>query len=393
MNTEATKTGLQLRSLITSQGELKLYLEKIQVPVPAADEVVVQVEATPINPSDVGVLLGPADISTAQSVGSGAEAVVTATVANAALQALAGRLDESQLVGIEGAGLVVAAGASRQAQALLGKTVAFRGGGMYATWRAAPASDVVALPAGATAAQGASFFVNPLTALAMVETMRREGHKALVHTAAASNLGQMLNRICLNDGIDLVNIVRRAEQEQILRDLGARWVLNSNAVDFTAQLTDALAQTGATLAFDATYGGPLTDQILTAMEAAASRNATQFNRYGSSVYKQVYIYGGLDRRRFELGRSFGLQWGIGGFLLPNFLEKVGPDVAQRLRERVLAELTTTFASHYTDEISLSETLDLDVLKAFSRQATGKKYLINPSKALHGDTGFQETASK
>jgi NADPH2:quinone reductase len=378
MDNAPAKSGFQLRSLLTPGGELKLFLDKMSRPTPAADEVVIQVEATPVNPSDLGVLVGPADLNTATVAGSGADTVVSAKVPEAAMSALAGRIGEGLLIGNEGAGLVVSAGAVPEAQALIGRTVAFRGGAMFATWRAAPAEAVVALPVGVTAAQGASFFVNPLTALAMVETMRMEGHTAIVHTAAASSLGQMLNRICLKDSIALVNIVRRNEQMEILRAEGARSVLNSSEPGFVTALADALAESGATIAFDATFGGTLTDQILTAMEAAATRDAAEFARYGSSVQKQVYIYGGLDSRRFELGRSFGLSWNISGFLLTSFMQKVGPEVVARLRARVVAELTTTFATHYTDEISLVEALDLEIIKAYSRQATGRKYLINPT---------------
>jgi NADPH2:quinone reductase len=283
-------------------------------------------------------------------------------------------------VGNEGAGVVVAAGASAAAQRLLGKTVAALGGAMYAQYRCVPVEQCLPLPAGATPADGASSFVNPLTALGMVETMRREGHKALVHTAAASNLGQMLNRICQKDQVGLVNIVRSPEQAELLRKDGAQYVVDSTSDNFMAELTDALAATGATIAFDAIGGGRLAGQILSAMEAAANRTAKEYSRYGSTTLKQVYIYGGLDTRPTELVRDFGMTWSMGGWLLFPFLQKAGPDTVQRLKQRVADELKTTFASHYTKEVSLAEALQADALAAYGKRATGTKYLINPSKA-------------
>jgi NADPH:quinone reductase-like Zn-dependent oxidoreductase len=275
--------------------------------------------------------------------------------------------------------VVVKAGSSDAAQALLGKTVAMIGGAMYAQYRCLKAKDVLPLPAGTTPAEGASCFVNPLTSLGMVETMRREGHKALVHTAAASNLGQMLNKICLKDGVDLVNIVRNAEQADILRKLGAKHVVDSSAPTFMDDLTSALIETGATLAFDAIGGGRLAGQILTCMEAAANKTAKAYSRYGSTVYKQVYIYGSLDTRPTELVRAFGMAWGVGGWLLTPFLQKIGAADGARLRQRVVDELKTTFASHYTKEVSLQEALQLQNIAAYGKRATGEKYLINPNK--------------
>jgi hypothetical protein len=292
---------------------------------------------------------------------------------------MAGRLDESMPVGNEGAGVVVKAGASDAAQTLLGRTVAMIGGAMYAQYRSLKARDCLVLPAGTTAAEGASCFVNPLTSLGMVETMRIEGHKALVHTAAASNLGQMLNRICLKDGIGLVNIVRNPQQEDLLRLAGASHVCNSAAPTFEEDLTQALVETGATLAFDAIGGGKLASRILTCMEVAASKKAKTYSRYGSTVYKQVYIYGGLDPGPVELSRAFGMAWGVGGWLLFSFLRRIGAAEAQKLRERVVAELKTTFASHYTKVVSLREALQLGNIAAYSKRATGEKYLINPNK--------------
>lgn len=372
--------SLQLRSKVTSGGELELSLARVPIPEPAADEVVVRIEASPINPSDLGLLIGPADVSKLQVSGSGDDAVVTAPVPEQFLRALTARLDQSMPVGNEGAGIVVAAGASPQAQALLGKAVALLGGAMYAQHRAVKAADVLVLPEGATPADGASCFVNPLTALSMTEVMRREGHTALVHTAAASNLGQMLQKICTKDGIGLVNIVRSQEQVDILKGLGAQHVLDSTTPDFMDRLIEAVDATGATLAFDAIGGGKLASQILSAMEIVASRKAGEYSRYGSSVHKQVYIYGGLDTRPTELARSYGLSWGVNGWLLTPFLVKIGAEEAGKLRARVAAELKTTFASHYTAEISLAEALKPEVIAAYNKRATGEKYLINPAKA-------------
>jgi NADPH:quinone reductase-like Zn-dependent oxidoreductase len=371
-------TGLQLRSLVKSGGELELSLARVPVQAPAEDEVVVRVEAAPINPSDLGLLLGAADMTTAVRSGSDESAVVKAAIPAPFMRAMAGRLDQSMPVGNEGAGLVMAAGGSDLAQGLLGRTVAMIGGAMYAQYRTLKAADCLVLPEGATPAEGASCFVNPLTALGMVATMRLEGHTALVHTAAASNLGQMLNRICQADGVPLVNIVRSEAQGDLLRAMGAAHVCDSSAPTFVADLTEALVATGATLAFDAVGGGRLAGQILTAMEAAVNRTAAVYSRYGSSVHKQVYIYGGLDTRPTELTRGFGMAWGLGGWLLFPFLQRIGPIEAQRLRERVAAELTTTFASHYTQEVSLTQALDLAHIAAYNRRATGEKYLINPS---------------
>jgi NADPH2:quinone reductase len=371
-------SGLQLRSLIKSSGELEVSLARVDIPDPAADEVLVRVEATPLNPSDLGLLLGAADLSTAKA-GDGPK--LTASVPQHLMRAMAGRVDQSLPVGNEGAGTVVAAGSDPAAQSLLGKRVAGIGGAMYAQYRNFRAADVLPLPPGASAADGASCFVNPLTALGMVATMRSEGHTALVHTAAASNLGQMLQKICLADGVSLVNIVRNAEQAKILKDIGATHVLDSTSPSFVGDLTDALAETGATLAFDAIGGGKLAGQILGAMEAALVRTAAAYSRYGSATHKQVYIYGGLDTGPSELVRNFGMSWGLGGWLLTYFLMRTPPAEVQKLRQRVADELKTTFASHYTAEIGLAEALDPKIAGAYNRKTTGEKYLINPNKGL------------
>ncbi len=373
-------TGLQLRSQVLASGELELSLASVATPQPAPDEVLVRIEATPINPSDLGLLFGAADTRTGVLSGTAANPVLTLQIPERLMPAMAARTGQSMPVGNEGAGVVVAAGSSETAQALLGKTVALIGGAMYAQYRCMPTKQCLVLPEGVTPAQGASCFVNPLTALGMVETMRREGHLALVHTAAASSLGQMLNRVCLKDGIPLVNIVRKPEQAVLLRDQGARHVCDSSAPGFLAELTQALVETGATLAFDATGGGPLAGQILNCMEAALNRTATEYSRYGSITHKQVYIYGGLDSRPTEFVRNFGFAWGMGGWLLFPFLQRLGDAGAQLLRQRVVTELTTTFASHYAQEISLAQALQPEVIALYAQRSTGAKILINPHKA-------------
>ncbi len=370
-------TGTQLRSRVTQDNTLELSLIEVTLPDPEPDEVIVQVEATPINPSDLFLLLGPADISTARVSGTPESPVLTADIPAKMMRMVAGRLGQSLPVGNEGAGVVVAAGSSDAAQALMGKTVGIAGGEMYAQYRCMKAYMCMEIPAGTSAAEGASCFVNPMTSLAMVETMRAEGHTALVHTAAASNLGQMLNRICIEDGIELVNIVRKPEQEEILRNLGAKYVCNSTSDTFLKDLTAALIETGATLAFDATGGGKLASSILSCMETAAVQSMTEYNRYGSDVYKQVYVYGLLDRSPTTLSINYGFEWGIGGWLLTPFLQKAGMTKMIEMRTRIAAGLKTTFASHYTREISLAETLSLQAVAVYSKQATGEKFLIRP----------------
>ena len=379
MPTQIPATALQLQSLVKADQTVELSLETVEVPEPGPGEVVVRVEASPINPSDLGLLLAGADVTAAVSSGSADRPVVTAPLPDAAMRAVKARVGIPMPVGNEGSGIVVAAGSSAAAGALLGKTVAMAGGGMYAQYRCVDVSLCLELPEGTPAVDGASSFVNPMTALGMVETMRMENHQALVHTAAASNLGQMLNRLCLEEQVPLVNIVRRPVQEQLLRSAGATYVCNSTSPAFLDELTAALKETGATLGFDATGGGKLASQILTGMEAAASAAAGGYSRYGSAVHKQVYIYGSLDRGPTELTRNFGMAWGVGGWLLTPFLQKIGLDGMMRLRRRVAAGLTTTFASSYTDQVSLAGALQLDAIAAYSRQATGSKYLIIPSR--------------
>ncbi len=377
MPTAVPATALQLKSLVTADQRVELFLDTVEVPEPGPGEVLVRVEAAPINPSDLGLLLAGADVAAAAATGTADRPVITAPLPEAAMRGLRARVGIPMAVGNEGAGTVVAAGSSAAAAALLGKTVAAAGGAMYAQYRCVDASFCLELPEGTRAADGASSFVNPMTALGMTETMRLENHRGLVHTAAASNLGQMLNRLCIADGIPLVSIVRRPEQEELLRAAGARHVCDSSSPSFAADLTAALTETGATLAFDAVGGGTLASHILTCMETAALASAGSYSRYGSATHKQVYIYGSLDRRPTELARSYGMAWGIGGWLLTPFLQRIGLDGMQRLRSRVAAELTTTFASHYTDEVSLAGALSVEAIADYSRQTTGRKYLIIP----------------
>ena len=371
----------QLRSTVTSDGYLELSLAEVEIPEPGPNEVVVRVEAAPINPSDLGLLIGPADMSQAEVSGTRDNPLVRAPIPAAALESQADRFDQSLPAGNEGAGVVVAAGSSDAAQSLQGKMVGAIAREMYSQYRVMHVAQCLELREGTTAREGAACFVNPLTVLGMVETMRLEGHTALVHTAAASNLGQMLQKVCNDEGIDLVNIVRRPQHVELLKQIGARYVCDTSSDSFESDLTEALIETGATLAFDATGGGRLASQLLSGMETAAKTKQPGFNRYGSNVYKQVYIYGGLDTSPTVLQRDFGLAWGLGGWLLTPFLERVGPEAAERLRQRVADEVTTTFASHYAKEISLAEALDLDNIAVYNRRATGEKYLINPNKDI------------
>jgi NADPH2:quinone reductase len=379
MSIDDARTGLQMRSLVKKSGTLELSLVSIATPEPGPDEVVVRIEAAPINPSDLALLFGSADMATAKTAGPPANPVVTATIPEKLMKGMEARVEQSMPVGNEGAGVVIRSGSSDGAKALLGKTVAVLGGAMYSQYRCLKVNQCMVLPAGTTPEQGASSFVNPLTALGMVETMRRESHTALVHTAAASNLGQMLVKICRDDKVGLVNIVRKEEQEGALKALGAAHVCNSSSPSFKRDLTEALAATGATLAFDATGGGRLAGQILTCMEAALNRSAKEYSRYGSTTHKQVYIYGGLDPTPIEIVRNFGMAWGLGGWLLTPFLQKIGPAAAQKLRDRVALELKTTFASSYSGDVSLAEALQPEAIAAYGRRATGEKYLVRPNK--------------
>ena len=371
-------TGMQLKSTATEDGKLALTLEDVTLGAPEADEVIVRVEAAPINPSDLGLLLGPADVSSLAASGTAGRPILTFSIPKERMGGVRARLGQSLAVGNEGAGTVIDAGEG--AKALIGRKVGMMGGAMYSQYRKLKAREVVPLPNGASAVDGAAMFVNPLTALAFVESMRTEGHKAIVHTAAASNLGQMLLKICLADGVPLVNVVRSDAQAKSLTDIGASHVVNSQAPDFRARLVDAIAETGATLAFDAIGGGTLGSDIVQAMEQAANRSAKEYSRYGSDAFKQLYIYGALDLSPTVLNRlAYGFRWSVSGFLLTPWMRNAPKETVQRMRQRVLDELTTTFASHYTATIGLAEALKPEVLKAYERKATREKYLIDPTR--------------
>lgn len=374
-----TDTNIQLISTVNEDNTLTLALQAIDMPQPGADEVVIRIEAAPLNPSDLGVLFSAADMSTAKQSGTEQSPVIKADIPAQFMPSLKTRVGVATPVGNEGAGTVVAAGSSPAAQALMGKTVAVIGGGTYRQYHCVNVQSCLELKEGTTAKEGASSFVNPLTALAMVETMRAEGHKAIIHAAAASNLGQMLNRICIADGVDLINIVRKEEQETLLREMGAKYVVNSSSDTFIADLTAAIIETGATIAFDPIGGGRLTSDILNCMETAVARDMKEHTIYGSNTFKQVYIYGALDRGPITLHRNFGFAWGINGFLLFNALGKLGTQTVMKMRQRVADEITTTFASHYTHEVTLAEALKLQSIAGYSKQATGEKYLITPQQ--------------
>ncbi|TDY17015.1 hypothetical protein B0G81_8178 [Paraburkholderia sp. BL6665CI2N2] len=370
--------SLELRSCVTNQGLLELSLEEVEISGPADNEVIVRVEATPLNPSDIGLLFGSADLDKARGGGTADRPTLTAPVSVAALGQLTSRIDKSLPVGNEGAGVVVRAGAN--ASDLLGQTVSMVGGGMYTQYRRIDRDACMALEEGIKPAEGAAAFVNPLTALSIVETMRREGHRAIVHTAAASSLGQMLVKLCNKEGIELVNVVRSDTQVHVLQNLGAQYVLDSTSPTFETDLTDAIAATRATLCFDALSGGPVPGAILASMEKALSRATSEYKRYGSTEHKQIYMYGVLDPRPIVLPRV-GMAWGAGGWLLTEFLAKIGPQTVQNLRERAKSGLRTTFASQYKAEISLADALTPEMISKYSKRSTGEKYLINPAKGL------------
>lgn len=372
--------GLQLFSTVGSNNTLTLSLSQVDVGSPAADEIVVEIQAAPLNPSDMATLFAAADVTTARSEQQGDSQVTVADIPPAFLSRFATRLDKAMPVGNEAAGKVVTAGESDQAQALLGQTVSFATGGNYAQFRRFNCQQCMPMGKSVSARDAASAFVNPMTALGFFETMRMEGHKALINTAAASNLGQMLNRIGQADGVDVVNVVRKADQKKLLTDMGAKYVVDSSEDGFLNNLTDAISETGATLAFDAIGGGKMADTLLTAMERAAAKDMEFYDHYGSRVHKQLYIYGGLDRLNpTPLSRMYGFAWSMGGWLLTNFLGKVEMATLGKMQKRIATEITTTFKTHYSHEISLQQALEPDVIAGYAKQATGEKYLICPNK--------------
>ena len=377
----SANSSREIRSTVTNEGTLELSIAVQERLVPGDNEVLLEVGAAPINPSDLALLISfAANLDTLAVSGSGDQTVTSMELHAAMMGALKPRMGESMPVGNEGGGVVVDAGVN--AKHLIGKTVGAAGGAMYSEYRCLPAHSCLVMNEGTTPTQAASSFVNPLTALAFIETMRLENHSAILNTAAASNLGQMLVKICQEDGVPLINVVRKPEQVEVLKNLGAEFVCDTSADSFMADLVDALVATGATLGFDATgggNGGKLPGQILAAMEIAANKTATEYSRYGSDVYKQVYIYGGLDMSPTILNRSFGLQWGLGGWLLTPMIGRIGMERFQQMRERVARDINTTFASHYTQEISLAEMMQPEIIRGYAKQATGEKYLVNPHK--------------
>ena len=371
----------EIRSTVTSDGNIEISIAKVEKPTPSENEVLIRVEASPINPSDLGLLISfAADLDSLNVSGSGDETVAKMKIHPGLMKAMTPRLDQSMKVGNEGGGIIEDAGAD--AKQLIGKTVGVAGGAMYSQYRCVPASSCLVMDDSTTSAEAASSFVNPLTVLGFIETMKLENHSAILHTAAASNLGQMLVKVCKDDSVPLVNIVRKSEQVDLLKNLGAEHVCNTSEPDFMDSLVNALVATGATLGFDATGGGndgKLAGQILSAMEIAANKTAKEYSRYGSDTFKQVYIYGGLDQSPTILNRSFGMQWALGGWLLTPMIGKIGMEKFQQMRERVAKEIKTTFASHYTQEISFEEMLQPETIKAYAKQATGEKYLVTPHK--------------
>ena len=376
-----TSHSKQIRSIVTSEGNIEISIVKVDKPIPADDEVLIEVHAAPINPSDIGLLLTFAgDLSNINISESGDDLVASIKIHPGLMASMKPRLDKSLAVGNEGAGIVVDAG--KNVKELIGKTVGLAGGSMYSQYICVPAINCLVMEEGTTPKEAASSFVNPLTALSFIETMKMENHSAIVHTAAASNLGQMLVKICKDDGIPLVNIVRKQEQVDILKNIGAEYVCNTSDPDFMKTLIKAVVETGATLGFDATGGGnngELPGQILSAMEVAANKNSKEYSRYGSETYKQVYIYGGLDQTPSILKRSYGMSWGLGGWLLTPMLGKIGMDKFQTMRARIAKEIKTTFASTYIQEISLEEMLQPEIINSLAKHKTGNKYLVNPQK--------------
>ena len=375
------QTSKEIRSKVTSEGNIEISIATVAKPIPSDDEVLIRVEAAPINPSDLGLLLSfGADLTSINVTGSGDETVTSMKIHPGLMGAMKPRLDESMQVGNEGSGVIVEAGVN--AKDLIGKTVGLAGGSMYSQYRCVPAASCLVMNDGTSSSEAASSFVNPLTALAFIETMKMENHTAIVHTAAASNLGQMLVKICKADSVPLVNIVRKQEQVDILKNIGAEHICNTSDPDFMETLVTALIATGATLGFDATGGGnsgELPGQILAAMEIAANKTAKEYSRYGSDTYKQVYIYGGLDQSPTILKRAFGMSWGLGGWMLTPMIGKIGMERFGQMRQRVAKEITTTFASTYVQEVSFEEMLQPEIIKSYAKQATGKKYLVTPQK--------------
>ena len=374
--------ALQMQSCVHENATVECALVEITIPDPKPDEVVVAVEAAPINPSDLGLMFGAADLSTVQEVERNGQPALLLDVPAAAMRAMAPRVGHWMGVGNEGSGRVIAAGDGEAAQALLGQRVGMFGGEMYAAYRCLPAAQCIEFPDTISAEQAASCFVNPMTALGFLETRDMESHGAMVHTAAASNLGQMLVRLCQADKIPLVNIVRSEAQVTLLRDMGAEWVLNTQSEQFMPELIKALKATGATVAFDAIGGGRLVNRILTAMEVAAAQTGP-WSRYGSEEVKQAYIYGQLDMSATELTRGYGWVWSVSGWLLTPFMNRAGPDCVARMRKRVVDEIDSTFLSHYSSRLSLQASLSATAVADYGARKTGQKTLLQMTSSTAG----------
>ena len=365
----------QMQSCLHDNGTIECALREVDVVDPEPHEVLVKVEAAPINPSDLGLMFGAADLSSLREIERDGRVSILLDVPPARMRAMGPRVGQWIGVGNEGSGRVVAAGSSEASQIMLGKRVGMFGGEMYSEYRCLPVSKCMMFPDSISSEQAASCFVNPMTAMGFMETREMEGQSGIVHTAAASNLGQMLVRLCQADDIPLVNIVRSEEQVKLLRGMGVEGALNSRDKQFMSQLIEALSATEATLAFDAIGGGKLINRILTAMEIAAVSKRSQWSPYGSDQHKQIYVYGQLDLGPTELTRGFGWVWSVGGWLLNPFMNRAGPERVMRMKKRVVEEIGTTFASHYSLRIPLSESLSSMAVAAYSARKTGQKALL------------------
>lgn len=367
------KTGKELRSLVTEDGALNLSIGDFMIPKPKAHEVVVKIGAASINPSDVAVVLGFPALGVPQIFGTNAEPKEPQIPA-AYLAAYGGRFGMKLPGGNEGGGVVVAAGSD--SEHLMGKTVALFGCNSFAEYRCVPTAACMVMNDGTTAKQAAASCVNPLTVLGMIATMEMEGHTAMINTAAASKLGQMLVKACKDDGIPLVSIVRKPEQVELLKSIGATHVCNSSLPTFEDDLVAAISETGATLAFDAIGGGDMPNQLLTAMEKALLAKATGYSRYGNTTKKQVYIYGGLSMEPTTLRRSYGMFWNVGGWLVTPILQQVGPEKLAQMKQRVADEIGTTFKTEFYKEISLAQLIEPDFITAYAKAESGKKYVVD-----------------
>lgn len=367
-----TTTGKQLFTTLSADGKLTLELSEETFPEPTGNQVLVKMEAAPINPSDLAILTSAADFENAEY----APGKVVADMPEPFLSGQKGRHGQRLESGNEGAGTVVATGDGDMAKALMGQRVACVPGHAFSQYAIADA--MMCLPLGEHSSEvGASSFVNPMTALGFVETAKAEGHDAIIHLAAASNLGQMLNKICLEDGMKLVNIVRKESHVELLKGIGATHIVNSSDDDYMSQLRAAISETGAFLGFDPIGGGQNTDHVLKAMEQVAAGQMDEYSRYGSNQDKKVYMYGRLDLGPTILTPSYGLQWCVSGWLLTPFLAKAGMETVIKMRTRVQQNLTTTFASSYKAKVDLEQMLTKEAILDYRQMKTGEKYLVTP----------------